>query len=416
VLSAPSAFGSSCEKSAEDFVRIVGGENAVAVTDMIKALADELETQGCLDDISMQIFRICFDKLDGSTPPNPRTIEDNVQIYLNAVSNFCVSDKRFARSIVFCPFFSFDAAMETQKNPSYDERMRAGGANRMIEWLGYAGASLEHNTLLGRMLRIAVDARDPVVQQSYSDIHRQTKSGAENKMNTFRAISTNALNKTTDVVLALVKAGSPAKEVTISWLTESLIQNKEATKGHPNPMACSSAGMLANLAGLTLRLCKPYLNDREKLKKVDWAFLVHRDSLDIFPRDDTKLVSLSSPSSEPFTHEGEFNFITVSFFVCWRAFSVGLVTIYSQYLNQLRRLNHFHAGLMTNDPNSVDALVRKVVSDTILLNPEFLEGAIAYCSSACICLIDALNSSDTDKSNSKTDWFVSESGSLLLTV
>lgn len=413
-LSAPAAFGPSCENSTRDLVRIIGAEPSVSVTDIIKAISDELDVQGCFDDVAMELFKICFNGLDVSIPPNPRTIEDSNQVYLSAVSNFCVCDKRFARSVVFCPFFSFESHMAAPRSPTYDERMQAGGANRMIEWLGHAGAALEHNTLLGRILRISVDARDPIVQQNYSDIHRHTRVSVEQKINGFRSTSLNALNKASDVVLALVKAGSPAKEVVISWLTDSLIQNKEATKGHPNPLACSSAGMLGNLAGLALRLCKPYLNDREKLRKVNWAFLVHRDSLDIFPRDETRLASLPACASEQMTHEGEFNFITVSFFVCWRAFSIGFVTQYSQYLNHLRRLNHFHAALMNNEPHAVDALVRKVVSDTILLTPEFLESAVAYCSSASLCLIDALNCFDFDPQNSKSDWFVSESGDIAL--
>jgi hypothetical protein len=293
--------------------------------------------------------------------------------------------------------------------------MKAAGANRMIEWLGHAGAALEHQTLLGRILRIAIDPRDPMVQASYKDIHRQTKVGAENKINSFRGVSAQVLNKGYELVMALLKAGSPSKEVVTAWLVEALAQNKEASKGHPNQMACSSIGMLGNVAALSLRLCKPYMNDTEKLKKIDWSFISHSDSHDIVPREETKLASLSAPTTtEAPLHEGEYTFMTQSFFIGWRALHLGFVSQYSQYEGHMRRLHHFHSNLMNDEPQAVSMFMHKMVIDTIILTPEYLESAVAYCTSASTCLVDVLNGAEknSDINSVKNNWFVPESGNL----
>ena len=145
-------------------------------------------------------------------------------------------------------------------------------------------------------------------------------------------------------------AGSPAKEVAIAYLIDAVALNAEAEKDQPNPQFFSSPGMLGNLSAVTFKLCKPFLDDTNKLKKVDWAFISHKDSEAILPRDCQKLTkSLEGEKVDAIVPQAkEFNFITQSFFITWRALHLGLVSQYTKYINYLRHLNHLHNQLIAD--------------------------------------------------------------------
>jgi hypothetical protein len=166
-------------------------------------------------------------------------------------------------------------------------------------------------------------------------------------------------------------------------------------------------GFTVNLSSVFLKLAEPITNDPEKLKKLDWQFLSAKDAQSgahIFPSDSTLLTSptvfaslstsanigTSSSSdvsgsggnvSESGTKSasavsngtvGEFNFITQSFFLCWRALHLGLVQQYTKYQGILRALAHHQGGLETNDPQSVQYMVWKLTTDVLLLNSNTL--------------------------------------------
>jgi len=294
--------------------------------------------------------------------------------------------------------------------------MKAMSSNRMIEYLGTCGAAIEHQTVLGRILRISIDPRDPVIFDGFRDLFRQTKSYAENKINTLRSINKNIVNKASEIVLSILKAGSPAKDITIAWIIDTLSLNKEASKDNPNASVVSSPGMLVNFSSVTLKLCLPFLSDPAKLKKVDWNFIFHKDSYEIIPKDETKLTTLSASDQDSATSlmpSTEFNFITQSFFICWRAIHLGLVSQFSKYINHLRRLNHFHSELANEAPHAISALVHKVTVDTLLLEPVLLEELILFFSSSSSSLFNVL-SEGTISDSSNSDWVVPESGNIIL--
>ena len=108
--------------------------------------------------------------------------------------------------------------------------------------------------------------------------------------------------------------------------------NLEATKERPNFLFASSRGFLINYAGGMLRLCRQFMSDGDKLRKVDWQFLISDESCDIFPQDETPMSPLFLIDSFPATvfnriktHK-EFNFLTISFFLTWRSLHIGTIS------------------------------------------------------------------------------------------
>ena len=129
--------------------------------------------------------------------------------------------------------------------------------------------------------------------------------------------------------------------------------NVEASKDRPSPLAASSRGCLVNLCGLCLRLCRPILRDASKIGRIDWLALFTDPDLSdirtaIFPSDSTKLIAAESSAATPAAaavpvpdsnppatavagagagsqkkKTKELNFITQSFFICWRALHLG---------------------------------------------------------------------------------------------
>ena len=44
--------------------------------------------------MASKFFQICFEGLDSSVPPKPRSIDDNYLVCLNALFSLCTIDKR----------------------------------------------------------------------------------------------------------------------------------------------------------------------------------------------------------------------------------------------------------------------------------------------------------------------------------
>ena len=405
----PEMFDQNSLNSASDFVNIMGSEgNLAIINEFVKRLAVELDKEHALEEVTAKVLNICFDGLDAAIPPKPRSIDDPVNVYLNTLSHLASGDKRFARAISTYNAFPLDDSFrETNQNITYAQRMQAGGANRLIEWLGVRGAALEHRTLLGRILRIAIDRQDPAVMELFRGIHKDMRT-LDSKMSSLRNVMNNTINRGTEIVMAILKSGSPAKDKMIAWLIDAVDLNSEAEKDQPNPSLMSSVGMLVNFAAITLRLCKPFVNDPLKLSKVDWAYIGHKESEVVLPRSTTRLSSVTS-ETEQLEPSGEFNFITQSFFITWRALHLGLVSQYTKYINLLRGLNRHHEDLMNDDPRAIALFAHKLSTDAMLLNPAIVEDTLSFCIAACSSLMEVLNGGLTEASSNVVEWVIPES-------
>lgn len=132
--------------------------------------------------------------------------------------------------------------------------------------------------------------------------------------------------------------------------TQAVHYNFEAEKAQANPLVAASTGFLYNLCAVLLRLARPIIESPEKLNKVDWSYLNSVDpalSAGHFDKE-TKLMrsegddSLTIPVLPSSKCTGDYNFITQSFFLCWKILHIGVVQECIRYPNVLRALQRMH--------------------------------------------------------------------------
>ena len=239
----------------------------------------------------------------------------------------------------------------------------------------------------------------------FKNAHHESRVVMEGNINHLRTMNLTVQNYAHDLIMSLLKAGKESKDQTMRWLCETIVYNVEAEKGRPSPLVASSEGFRNNFAAVMLRICRPVVTDMEKLKKVDWSFLQSQESVMIFRPDATKLAPVSlCDGAIDLANQHEFNFITQSFFMTWRAIHLGPAQLCSSYINVLRMLNHFREGLETGEPRALHALLQKICTDVNLLAQAFLSDLVLFCSVAS----DALLSVVDDKLNESSEWFQSE--------
>lgn len=367
-----------------------------------------------------KLCETCFAKLDntppGIQPGNPysifqnpaaaaslRSVLDDFTSPLAAVTTLVHADKRVCRELVGQACFPYnEATMGVNRYPnlhSIPPQMRHHP--RFIESAAIKGAAVEHMTLLGRMLRISPDARDPKLLELFKDSMRQPRTALDAKVQDIRKRCEQAQAASGEVLLSCLRAGGPAKAGAMQWITQALVQNIEVVKDQPSPLLGASPGFMLNLGAVMLQLARPVISDLDKLKKADLFYVFSAEGKVVFPGDLTRLMPLSyystvAPASAlpaplpPAPPAAEFNFISQSFFLCWRALHLGVVPQCNRYVNTLRGLNHHHAGLQTGDPHAMHYLVLKLSTDAQLLSPDLLRDMVLFCSAASTKLLVAL--------------------------
>lgn len=290
-----------------------------------------------------------------------------------------------------------------------------------IEEHGILGAAVEHRTVLGKILRIAPDMRDPKIVEMFKDSFRQSRNIFEGKINDIRSRVLSVQDMTADMILALLKEKS-SKTHCLEWLITTTIFNKEAEKDRPSPLLASSAGFLMNLGGVALRLAAPVIEDRDRLKKMDFFYLFTKEGKSVFPEDSTKLmpsncltnicpdISIPTADAIPSTVTAkEPTFLSQSFFLCWKILHLGIVTQCNNYINIVRGLSHYGSGLNEGEPHALHYFLLKVVTDIQLLHPDLLRRMVSFCSSAAWKLMDILETSESYQTNTinREIWLLS---------
>ena len=366
-----------------------------------------------------QLAESCYNKLDNSPPlaqpgnlyslfmgpgaGHMRSVLDDFTAALAAVTMLVRTDKRVCRELVTQKCFAYSEEMSVSKYPNVNQfppQMRQHP--RFIEMAATKGAALEHMTLLGRVLRISPDARDPKLAELFKDTPRQPRNVLEGKITDLRKRCELAQNSGTEILLTCLRAGGPAKAGAMQWLVKSIVENAEAEKEQPSPLLGASPGFMNNLSAVFLQLARPVISDAEKLRKVDLFYIFSAEGHVPYPEDLTKLMPAAHfasvapgvvlPPPVP-AATSEYNFITQSFFLCWRALHLGVVPQCNRYVNILRGLNHYHAGLQTGDPHAMHYLVTKLTTDAQLLAPDLLRDIVLFCSAASTVLLRALEGS-----------------------
>ncbi len=335
-------------------------------------------------------------------PPTPMTVLKTL-----------ARDKRVAKIIAGCNIFNISENF-TGAAPNVHPFMQNPTA---MENSYRKGAAVENKTLLGKLLRYAPDIRDPKIVELFKDSFRQTKTVYDNKISDIRGRLMSIHSSVSDLILAMLKAGGAGKEGAIKWLVEANHYNYEAEKDRPNPLVSGSPGFLINFGVVTFKLVEPIVIDPEKLRKVDFNYLFSQEGKLIFSDDLTKLMppscltnvcpTIALPSA-PSTITKEFNFITQSFFICWRAIHLGVISQCNNYVNILRGLHHYHSGLAEGDRHAVHYFISKIVADIQLLQPELTTELLRFSAAASTRLMDLLETRESYQRNTidRTVWLL----------
>lgn len=286
-----------------------------------------------------------------------------------------------------------------------------------IEANGVKGAAVENKTILGKLLRIAPDIRDPQFVEMFKDPMKQTRTAFESKVGDLKKRVATIHSSVSDMVLSLLKGGKSSKENMLKWLKLAIVENFEAEKDRPSPLLGGSSGFMMNLSAVGLRLALPVIEDSEKLKKVDFNYLFSLEGKELFPPDITCLMPSSSLTnlvpniSIPIFHHSnvEFNFITQSFFMCWRIIHLGIVPNCNRYFNILQALNHYGSRLAEGEQNAVHYFLTKIIMDIHLQQPDLLRQLVLFCSASAVRLMDALETTESYESTTinRSIWLLS---------
>lgn len=444
-LETPEMFDSLSKNSVSDLALCVAEDVGQHVLILLKDLMEEMD-EDVLSTVAQQITDICIAKLDQTTTEAAlnghmtrphRSILNDHELPLTVLLAFVRAHKRAAKAIASqsC-FLLVEPPMPPLPTlPSYMQGLLQDP--QYIHANGRQGAALEHKTLLGRLLRLSTDPRDPKVVAYLKDSYKMPQNILEGNINNLRKRGDRAQSVVTEMLLTMLKSGKEGKEAAMSLLFQTVELNTEAEKDRPSPLLGATAGFMINLGAVLLQLVRPVMTS-DKVKKVDMAYVTSPEGLRLFPSDCTKLMVSSSSSSgssssgssssssgssssssdssssvpsssstqTPLPPKAPFSFISQSFFLCWRALHLGLVTQANKYISILRNLSHYHDGLASGEPHAVHYLCLKLSTDAHLLSPELLRDVIQFCAAAASSLLDAL--CEDDPSREKQQWLVNE--------
>jgi len=435
-ISVPEMFGDKSAASVKDLVQALKDDTSPAIALLLKELVTALGQETYLDEAVAEIVQLVYDALEGNVPPvepdNPMSVfmgqptirsvlDASAQAgVLGALSSLLRADKRVAQVVVAQPCFSLGQMQMSQARPflaagrQYRQLVRHP---RYVELAGERGAALEHRTLLGRVLRLSPSAHDSRLTDMFKEPMRQTRSALDNKVGELRKLCQASASLGAEMLLACLKSGGLAKTAAIQWIVSSLENNTEAEKEQPSPLLGSSAGFLINLGVAMLDLARPVMGDADKLRKVDLHFVFSREGKAVFPEDCTKLMpaayyssevaaaaSASSSSSNSNSNSvlpppppamagnavKEFSFISQSFFLCWRALHLGVVSQTTHYGSIMQQLHHYRAGLETGEYRALHLFTMKMSFDAQLLGPDMQRDLLQFCAAASTTLLSAL--------------------------
>ncbi len=361
-----------------------------------------------------QLAELCYAQLNTMAPqsttpqfgqpPPVRSVLDNFGPVTNSLRSLVRADKRVAKELTSLSFMNLTDAQVGAPAPNVAHMHPMMYNNpSFLETHGAKGAAVEHRTLLGRLLRIAPDIRDARLHDLFKDTMRQARSISESNVNDIRKRTEAVQLAAADILLTLLRAGGPCKLSAMRWLLQVVTLNAEAEKDRPSPLLGASAGFMINLGAVMLQLARPVMQDVKLLKKVDARYLTCPEGHQVMPLDSTRLMSPTVLDTAPLAppaenKDADFTFITQSFFLCWRALHLGIVSQSNQYAQTLRSLNHYHAGLETGDRHSMHYLTLKMITDAQLLSPDLLRDIVLFCSSACTTLLSALETPESYRS------------------
>jgi len=405
----PEMFGYNSANSCSDLLQVLSDDASPAVAYLMKDVAAELSEQGSLTEVALDLTKRCYDLLNKSVDEalrNPQNMMrmmgqppihsclENVSQPMTALCVLARSDKRIARAMVQAPSFHVDPAL----------RKAAPQQNRMGGIFGFAaaaassgsvqGAAVADKSLIGRLLRNVVDSRDPQFQQLFANVNRMSRSVVESNINMVRGRLSALVNGAHEIVKSMLVGGSPTKEEAVKWLMDAVALNAECEKDQPSTSIGASRGFMLNLSCVLLQLCRPFVLDEPKLKKVDWKFLVSDESKELLPRDSTPLMA-SEGSALTASSGTPANFMTQSFFMTVRALHLSYSPMCRDYERLMQHLNRQNAAIQAGEPRALQLFSMKLGQDCELLHPDTLTDMVNFYTALAFVLMNALREGQT---------------------
>jgi hypothetical protein len=224
---------------------------------------------------------------------------------------------------------------------------------------GANGRYVEDRTMMGRMFRFGADVDDVTITQLMPQAPNatngmwthQAKNDADRVSRDIQQRMAGLQTQLHTFTLKLLKGGPGSKSEVIEWFTVALESNAGRTKSQIDRRVCAGTSFMLNVFGVLLKLCDPFMNVKGA-SKVELDFmesLAHRSRLFGPLRDETRLAGpcsdeeLSHFTSVAAAAKADFSFVTLSFFLAVRAFTLGpahLIQKYDRQDQQLGALAH----------------------------------------------------------------------------
>lgn len=430
-LTVPELFGANSLNSKNDLFSLLCEDASPVFQAFMASVAAELAEQETLGEIVESLLEVCRNKLDTAVMPSGpgamfrhgpvRSVLDPHTLHVaRALLMLCRSHKKAAVEVATSPCFALDGALiGASRGAQPSNVFMFGGMPPPRQ-----GAALESLTLLGKLLRLNVDARDEQLTDLL-EVRRTTQQQLEQNMTYVRSRHFAVLGSVAEAVHSLLKFKGPGKDATLLWLTQSIEENAENEKSQPSPIKASSRDFMVNLNCIWLNLCLPFINKPELLQKIDFAYLQAPESARAIPRDSTQRLmspgtgrrgstepsggaslgsaspssSSSSSSAAMVTEPVEFSFVTKAFFLTWRCLHLGIAPQCREYRNLRRAVSYHRDELEAGEPRAVFEYKAMLCLDTVLGDMSLLTWAVSFCSAASSVLMRAFGEDGTDASS-----------------
>lgn len=373
---------------------------------------------------------MCFEGLNcGSTSPSSVSIFDPYIPPFSALVTLLQADKSFLKLFTSHARFLMPVAewklYEGTTNlgslipPQITQFLSMqGGAvpGALLLQHGKGAVQVEHNTLLGRLLRIAPDTTlaDIRLRQHFQPCAKpQPRGFVEGKIKEVGVKCHILHSQCSSLLTNMLKLGGVHKDNALEWILQTLYVNAEAEKERPSPLVASSSGFAYNVGVVLLNLCAPFLNDSDKLFKVDFNLLLSQDIERVFSMQKLGVQALCSGegASAVITtavSQGDvkkWNFISLCYFMTVRALHQGIAQQCGKYRMLLQQLQRFANEIQTEGPRGMYFLTLKLVTDSMLMEPQALQLMIQYVLATCKLLLRTFAS--PAEQSASTTWVVS---------
>lgn len=281
-----------------------------------------------------------------------------------------------------------------------------------------SGSSFEHETLLGRFLRIT--SIPPIGTQSEHFLKPSQQSEAE-----MSAITSN-IRQYLDTLVTMVhkllhnlfQLPNMQHEVLL-WIGLCLHANEKRSQMYADPTTVADSGFFLNLTHVLLKFCDPFCSPESKLLfKVDCRYGAVASTPESVMKLNTQIHAIALNKYTPMAPEvddasiikvpdNKFNFISEIYFLTHLCYKLGFVKMYDQYeelMKRLRKLSNIYqdaqrqgniAGVIENFKNDFENGIRtQLAAKAHLLNPTFCDLSLKFSVSSGHWLVQQVLAAD----------------------